>query len=161
MKRVLRYVSGGLSIKVVMIIVMAAVPAVETGAQTLYESYYTSDGVVAANYTNTTWIGQSFTAISDHTVTSVRIRIGKDGSPGDITVALMECWTHDWGGGYVSHNPYGVIAVNPAKWPHVKHGLAGQFIEFLCSPGAQEMIADYKVDGEALFHPWPAPAGGG
>jgi PKD repeat protein len=84
-------------------------PAAGLEAQTLYEQWLGVDSVVAANYTNTRWIGQSFTAVADHTISSVIIQIGKDGSPGDITVALMECWTHDFGGGYVLHNPYGVI----------------------------------------------------
>jgi PKD repeat protein len=109
MRNVLRRVCNGVFIRLGIVAALAVVPAFDGVAQSLYESYYTSDGVVAANFTNTTWIGQSFTAISDHTVTSVRIRIGKDGNPGDITVALMECWTHDFGGGYVIHNPYGVI----------------------------------------------------
>ena len=53
------------------------------------------------------------------------------------------------------HNPYGVIAVNPEKWPHVARDAAKRFIEFLTSDEARELIAGYKVDGEVLFHPWP------
>ncbi len=48
-------------------------------------------------------------------------------------------------------NPYGVIAVNPARHPHVKHGLARKFIEFLTGKEGQRIIADFKVDGEPLF----------
>lgn len=58
-------------------------------------------------------------------------------------------------GGDQMHNPYGVIAVNPRKWPHVPHDAAIRFIEFLTSDEARELIAAYKVDGEVLFHPWP------
>ena len=53
------------------------------------------------------------------------------------------------------HNPYGVIAVNPKKHPHVKHGDAMKLIEFLTSDDGQKLIGDYQLDGEALFHPWP------
>jgi PKD repeat protein len=111
-------------------------PATEAAAQTLYEEWLASDSLVAANYTNTRWIGQSFTAVVDHTISSVVIQIGKDGSPGDITVALMECWTHDFGGGYVIHNPYGVIlrsVTMPEDYVDVVSPSTGYF-EFSFSP---------------------------
>lgn len=54
------------------------------------------------------------------------------------------------------HNPYGVIAVNPAKHPHVKYDEALKFIEFLTSDEGRRLIGGYKLDGEVLFHPWPA-----
>ncbi|NIA06947.1 MAG: solute-binding protein [Actinobacteria bacterium] len=53
------------------------------------------------------------------------------------------------------YNPYGVIAVNPAKYPQVKYVQALKFIEFLTSEQGQKLIADYRLDGEILFHPWP------
>jgi tungstate transport system substrate-binding protein len=48
-------------------------------------------------------------------------------------------------------NPYGVIAVNPAKHPHVKYGLAMKFIEYVTGGEGQKIIASFKVNGEALF----------
>lgn len=48
-------------------------------------------------------------------------------------------------------NPYGVIAVNPAKHPHVKHQLALKFIDFITGAEGQKIIADFKVDGDPLF----------
>jgi len=48
-------------------------------------------------------------------------------------------------------NPYGVIAVNPAKHPHVKYGLAMKFIEFVTGEEGRRIIADFKVNGEPLF----------
>ncbi|MBI5342683.1 MAG: substrate-binding domain-containing protein [Deltaproteobacteria bacterium] len=48
-------------------------------------------------------------------------------------------------------NPYGVIAVNPARHPHVKHGLAMKFIEYLTGEEGRRIIADFKIDGEPLF----------
>jgi len=52
-------------------------------------------------------------------------------------------------------NPYGVIAVNPEKWPHVKYDLAVKFIEWLTSVETQEKIAAFGVDkfGQPLFYP--------
>jgi len=50
-------------------------------------------------------------------------------------------------------NPYGVIAVNPDKHPHVKYEDAMTFINWLTSPEAQNMIAGYQRGGEQLFYP--------
>lgn len=49
-------------------------------------------------------------------------------------------------------NPYGVIAVNPEKHPHVKYELAMSFIAWLTSPEGQQMINDYKKHGKQLFY---------
>lgn len=50
-------------------------------------------------------------------------------------------------------NPYGVIAVNPARHPHVEYQLAMAYIGYLTSPEAQNRIANYTVNGEQLFFP--------
>lgn len=50
-------------------------------------------------------------------------------------------------------NPYGVIPVNPKKFPHVKYNLAKKFAEWLVSPKGQKLIADYKLHGKQLFYP--------
>jgi len=50
-------------------------------------------------------------------------------------------------------NQYGVILVNPDKHPNVKKVLGQKFIDYLISPAGQEDIANYKIDGQALFHP--------
>jgi tungstate transport system substrate-binding protein len=50
-------------------------------------------------------------------------------------------------------NQYGVILVNPAKFPHVKKELGQQFIDFVLSPEGQQAIADYKIAGQQLFFP--------
>jgi tungstate transport system substrate-binding protein len=51
-------------------------------------------------------------------------------------------------------NPYGVIAVNPAKHPHARFDLAEKFIAWITSPEAQKLIGDYGVDrfGQPLFY---------
>jgi len=48
-------------------------------------------------------------------------------------------------------NPYGVIAVNPAKYPHVKYQLAEKFMDYLVSPQGQGVIANYRRGGDQLF----------
>src|SRR5215468_8091045 len=50
-------------------------------------------------------------------------------------------------------NQYGVILVNPEKFPHVKKDLGQAFIDYVLSPEGQKTIADYKIDGQQLFFP--------
>lgn len=50
-------------------------------------------------------------------------------------------------------NPYGVIAVNPQKHPHVKYDLAMKFIDFVTSRDGQAIIGNFKVNGEQVFFP--------
>lgn len=55
------------------------------------------------------------------------------------------------------YNPYGVIAVNPARYPHVNYIKAMALIGWLTSPECQRMIAQFKKGGEVLFHPDAIP----
>lgn len=50
-------------------------------------------------------------------------------------------------------NPYGVILVNPARHPHVQTALATRLIDYLTSEEGQRRIGEFRVAGEALFHP--------
>ena len=50
-------------------------------------------------------------------------------------------------------NQYGVMLVNPEKFPDVKQELAQTFVDWLISPEGQAAIASYKVDGQQLFFP--------
>lgn len=50
-------------------------------------------------------------------------------------------------------NPYGVIPINPEKFPHVKYDLAKQFAEWLVSPKGQSTINNYRLLGKQLFYP--------
>ncbi len=50
-------------------------------------------------------------------------------------------------------NPYHIMAVNPAKHPHVNYALAQEYIAFVTSAAAQKIIANYKRAGEQLFYP--------
>ncbi|WLA63744.1 substrate-binding domain-containing protein [Bradyrhizobium diazoefficiens] len=50
-------------------------------------------------------------------------------------------------------NQYGVMLVNPEKFPSVKKELGQTFIDWLISPDGQAAIAGYRVDGQQLFFP--------
>ncbi|MCA9969933.1 MAG: substrate-binding domain-containing protein [Anaerolineales bacterium] len=52
-------------------------------------------------------------------------------------------------------NPYGVMAVNPDKGAHIRAELADQFIDWLVSVPAQQLIAEFGVAefGAPLFTP--------
>jgi tungstate transport system substrate-binding protein len=50
-------------------------------------------------------------------------------------------------------NQYGVILVNPEKFPHVKKDLGQTFIDWVLSAEGQKTIAGYKIDGQQLFFP--------
>ncbi|HWN30364.1 MAG TPA: extracellular solute-binding protein [Burkholderiales bacterium] len=50
-------------------------------------------------------------------------------------------------------NPYGVIAVNPKKYPDINYQAAMDFINWMTSDEGQKIIAEFKVNGEQLFYP--------
>jgi tungstate transport system substrate-binding protein len=51
------------------------------------------------------------------------------------------------------YNQYGVMVVNPAKYPHLKAAEAQKFVDWVTSPAGQQTIAGYKIGGEQLFFP--------
>jgi len=67
-------------------------------------------------------------------------------------------------GDQVLFNPYGVIAVNPDKWPNVNAEMANNFVTWITSVETQQKIIDYKhASGQSLFIPdseaWNAAQG--
>jgi tungstate transport system substrate-binding protein len=48
-------------------------------------------------------------------------------------------------------NPYGIIAVNPARHKSVNYKGAMQLIDWITSEEGQQKIAGFKVDGQQLF----------
>ena len=50
-------------------------------------------------------------------------------------------------------NQYGVMLVNPSKFPQVKKVEGQLFIDWLVSKEGQDAIAGYKIDGQQLFFP--------
>ncbi len=59
----------------------------------------------------------------------------------------------------VLFNPYGVIAVNPAKSAKINNGLANRFIDWIISVPVQEKIAHFGNEkfGQSLFVPDSGP----
>jgi len=56
-------------------------------------------------------------------------------------------------GGEELKNPYGIIAVNPERFPDVNYADAQRLIDWFASPEAHALIAGYRIDGEQLFYP--------
>lgn len=50
-------------------------------------------------------------------------------------------------------NQYGVMLVNPEKYPSVKREFGQAFVDWLISAEGQAAIAGYKIDGQQLFFP--------
>ena len=48
-------------------------------------------------------------------------------------------------------NQYGIIAVNPKKYPHVKYNLAMKLVDYVMSKEGQSVISNYKVGGNPIF----------
>lgn len=51
------------------------------------------------------------------------------------------------------HNPYGIIAVNPKRFPDINYSGANSLIAWLTAEPAQILIAEYKITGNRLFTP--------
>lgn len=64
---------------------------------------------------------------------------------GDLTIAVE--------GDKRLFNQYGVMVVNPEKFPHVKAAAAEAFVGWITGAEGQKAISDYKIGGEQLFFP--------
>jgi len=53
-------------------------------------------------------------------------------------------------------NPYGIMAVNPARYEHVRSELAEKFIDWIVSDESRKIIEGYRVGGEQLFYLYEA-----
>ncbi|MBW1811751.1 MAG: substrate-binding domain-containing protein, partial [Deltaproteobacteria bacterium] len=51
------------------------------------------------------------------------------------------------------HNPYGIIAVNPARYPKAHYLEAMAFAGWLTSAEGQALIGNFRVKGKILFYP--------
>jgi tungstate transport system substrate-binding protein len=54
-------------------------------------------------------------------------------------------------------NPYGIIAVNPARHAHVNYKGAMQLIDWITSDAGQQRIAAFRIEGDQVFFPFAAP----
>jgi tungstate transport system substrate-binding protein len=50
-------------------------------------------------------------------------------------------------------NRYGVMLVNPQRYPHVRAAAGQRFIDWLVGPAGQAAIANFRIDGQQLFFP--------
>lgn len=50
-------------------------------------------------------------------------------------------------------NPYGVMAVNPERHPHVNASAAQAFVEWITSVETQQSIGEFTLEGQTLFFP--------
>lgn len=55
------------------------------------------------------------------------------------------------------YNPYGIIPIDPKKYPHVKFEMADRLAKWLVSRKAQALIANYKIQGYQAFFPDAIP----
>ncbi len=51
------------------------------------------------------------------------------------------------------HNPYGVIPLNPVRFPHVRYEWADRFARWLVSRRGQSLIDSYRIAGKQIFFP--------
>ncbi len=49
-------------------------------------------------------------------------------------------------------NPYGIITVNPAKWPSTNAAGARALMEWMTGPRGRTLIESYKIGGEQCFY---------
>ncbi len=54
-------------------------------------------------------------------------------------------------------NPYGIIPINPKKYPHVKFQQAERLAKWLVSEKAQTLIDGYRIQGRQAFFPDARP----
>jgi len=50
-------------------------------------------------------------------------------------------------------NPYGIIPVNPKKYPQVKYAMAMKLVRWITGPRGQQLIGEYRLEGKQLFYP--------
>jgi tungstate transport system substrate-binding protein len=50
-------------------------------------------------------------------------------------------------------NQYGIILVNPEKYPHVKAELGQKFIDWVISDEGQQVIGAFQINGQQAFFP--------
>ena len=50
-------------------------------------------------------------------------------------------------------NPYGIIAVNPVRYPDINYSGAKALIQWITAPEGQRLIGDFRIDDNRLFTP--------
>jgi tungstate transport system substrate-binding protein len=49
-------------------------------------------------------------------------------------------------------NPYGIITVNPAKWPESNYAGAKALMDWMTGPTGRKLIGAYRIGGEQCFY---------
>lgn len=55
-------------------------------------------------------------------------------------------------GDKILFNPYGIISVNPTKWPKTNIAGANALVDWMTGAEGQALIAGYAIDGEQCFY---------
>lgn len=50
-------------------------------------------------------------------------------------------------------NPYGIIPINPKKYPQVKYTMAMELVRWITGSRGQQLIGEYRLEGKQLFYP--------
>ena len=58
-----------------------------------------------------------------------------------------------FGGDKNLFNQYGIILVNPKKFPHIKENLGQTFIDWIISSEGQNIIRNYNIKKKPAFFP--------
>jgi len=74
---------------VILSLLFVALPVGIAYAAQLFESYNVATYSSGFNVQENRWVAQTFTADSDHSVTSVKLPVEKRGNPGDVTVSIQ------------------------------------------------------------------------
>ncbi|GLQ34548.1 tungsten ABC transporter substrate-binding protein [Amylibacter marinus] len=67
------------------------------------------------------------------------------GNKGDLAIR--------WAGDPDLRNPYGLILVNPDRFPHINAQAAAEFAKWITAPRAQAAIEAFRIEGMQLFCP--------
>ncbi len=73
----------------ILLLLLVVAPVSIVCAAQLFEQYNEGTYLSRSNVFDSTWRAQTFAAQSDHSVTSVRLPIDRDGQPGDVTVSIQ------------------------------------------------------------------------
>ena len=95
---------------------------------TKYENYITGDGTIVTGYANQQ-IAQTFTPSISHTITSVKVKIYKTGSPGNGSIAIKAT---DGSG----HPTGSDLASGTYDWDTITDSSPGEWIEITLGDGA-------------------------
>jgi len=70
----------------------------------------------------------------------------------DETIGKLNAYSKFCQATLTGDNPYGIIAVNPKKFPHVEYKKSQKFIEWLITGEGKDVINRFTYNGEKLFH---------